>query len=268
MKPSSCLIAWALVVFCCTPAATDETIVEVLTVRNRPAADLVNVLQPFAGRDGVVTVSGDKLVVRATPAALAQMKQVLLDLDVAPRALWITVEQGIERSSSSRSAGVTGVVKPGSRSKTVVTGAFGGGSADETGSDVQRLQVLEGSRAFIRVGTAVPVPQAVIVPTEDGGAAIVAGTTYQNADTGFWVVPRLAGDTVTLEISTRRDTPAAGGAVDIQHVDTTVSGRLGEWLSIGGIGRSESSRRRRILGGSSQESNEDRTVMLKVEEAR
>jgi type II secretory pathway component GspD/PulD (secretin) len=261
------LIAWALVVFCCTLAATDETIVEVLTVRNRPAADLVNVLQPFAGRDGVVAVSGDKLVVRATPAALAQIKQVLRDLDVAPRALWITVEQGIERSSSSRSAEVTGVVKPGSRSKTVATGAFGGGSADEKGSDVQRLQVLEGSRAFIRVGTAVPVPQAVIVPTEDG-TAIVPGTAYQNADTGFWVVPRVAGDVVTLEISTRRDTPAAGGTIEIQHVDTTVSGRLGEWLSIGGIGRSESSRSRGILGGSSQESTEDRTVTLKVEEAR
>jgi hypothetical protein len=54
------------------------------------------------------------------------------------------------------------------------------------------------------------------------------------------VLPRLAGDTVTLEISPRRERldPRQGGVIDLGAALTTVRGRLGEWIPLGGVDES------------------------------
>lgn len=246
-------------------AWAEETVVEVIAVRNRPAEDLVGVLVPLAGPDGVVTAAGGRLVVKATPSALAQIKQVLNGLDVPPRALWITVKQSADRSAATTTAQASGSVTAGGRTRTVVTGAFARGAAQESGANTERLQVLEGSRAFIRTGRAVPVTRAQVAPA--GGAPAVVGTAYQEADTGFYVVPRVAGERVTLEISATADKLDDRGEVDFQRVETTVSGRLGEWLSVGAITRRRQGRSSGILSEDSARSAEERTVLLKVEEA-
>lgn len=242
----------------------DETVVEVIAVRNRPAESLVPVLLPLAGPDGVVTASGDRLIVRATPAALAAIQRVIRDLDVAPRALLITVQQRSERTASSATAQVSGT-RGGSR--TVATGVFAGGTSQGSGNDTQRLRILEGTRAFIRIGRAVPLTQTQVVPSA-GGAAVVQGTTYQEADTGFFVVARVSGEEVTLEISTTDDTIDDRGAMDVQRIRTTVSGRLGDWLTLGGLSRSRSERDSGVLSRGDARSAEERTVSLKVEEVR
>lgn len=251
-------IAWA-----------DDTVVEVLTVRNRPASDLVAVLEPLAGRDGSVAAMENRLVVRATPGALRRIKEVLGSLDVAPRSLWVTVRQNSVGAAETRTGAITAGVPAGGttvqvrpdgttvttteRSRTRVTGAFGAASASETGADVQRLQCLEGRPAFIRVGRALPVPQAV------------GGTTYAEADTGFWVLPRLAGDVVTLELSVAKDAFEASGAVGVRQTQTTVTGRLGEWLAVSGSSLTRDLAERGMASRDSARQSADWSVDLKVE---
>ena len=74
----------------------------------------------------------------------------------------------------------------------------------------QRVQVLEGSRAFIYTGQSTP---------------IFDGSVTRETASGFEAIPRLAGGGVVVEIAQRRDSP-----VQQQALSTTVSGRLGEWL--------------------------------------
>jgi len=59
---------------------------------------------------------------------------------------------------------------------------------------------------------------------------------YRDLGSGFTARPTLAGDTVTLEIGPRQETPLRDprGAVQVQRLSTTVSGRLGEWIPLGG----------------------------------
>jgi hypothetical protein len=283
------LSAFALCLLLSAPAAEAETRIEVLGVRNRLAEDLVPALAAIAGRDGVVTAASGKLVVRAAPAALAEIKRVLAELDVPQRSLWITVKQSLDRSQSAEGVSVAGqgYVTPGTQvvvpptietragvtlerhgsSRTVVSGGFAGSSADESSSDVQRLQALEGSRAFIRVGHARPVAQAGIV-TAGGQVAVVPGTAYQEADVGFWVVPRVAGDVVTIEVLATNDRLDARGGVELQEVQTTVRGRLGEWMSVGGVARSRAERSTGSASAERRQARDERTVQLKVEEVR
>jgi type II secretory pathway component GspD/PulD (secretin) len=260
--------ALVLALWAVAPCAADETVVEVLQVKNRPAESLVAELTPLAGPEGVVTASGARLIVKATPTALSQIRRVLAELDVAPRSLWITVRQaGATRSAERRSEVAGAVSSSGGRTRTVVTGAFAQQDGAGASDDVQRLRALEGMPAFIRVARSEPVPVGGVVQTPQG-PALVQGTAFQEAETGLYVLPRIAGQVVTLEVATSKDAFNARGGVDAQRLVTTVTGRLGEWLSLGGLSQSESAARSGPAGQESWSASDDRSVELMVEEAR
>ena len=91
---------------------------------------------------------------------------------------------------------------------------------------------------------------------------------YRDADTGFRVRPRVNGDRVTLEISTHRDLPADPNSqtFNVQRVDTVVSGRLGEWMEIGGLDQSRVQTDDGTLSRRSVNTSDARKVFLKVEQ--
>jgi len=88
------------------------------------------------------------------------------------------------------------------------------------------------------------------------------------ANSGFYATLRVSGDRVTLEIDTLRERlrNAQTGAVSGQHVSTVVSGRLGEWIEIGGITQSMEQEQGEVLGRSRDARRHDSRVMLKVDE--
>jgi hypothetical protein len=64
--------------------------------------------------------------------------------------------------------------------------------------------------------------------------AVVPGSTYPEAGPGFQVVLRLAGEVVILEILTEGERIDDRGSGDGTRARTTVSGRLGECIELGG----------------------------------
>ena len=124
----------------------------------------------------------------------------------------------------------------------------------------QMVQVMEGGRAFIQMGQSVPVPlrQAVLGPN---GVVVTESTVYRDLGQGFYAEPHLAGDRVTLEISPQNDTPGSygPGSANIQRLSTTVSGRLGEWIALGGMGQESSGRDRANSTLSTQDVRDNRT---------
>lgn len=125
---------------------------------------------------------------------------------------------------------------------------------------------------FIQVGRSLPIPLRQVTYGPQG--PIVADTIeYHDIGSGFYVEPRLAGDRVILEISQqsasiphrwRSGLPAA----QVQRLATTVSGRLGEWIPLGGSGQQMGSDQRGTLNLSTRELRESRAIWLKVEEVR
>jgi hypothetical protein len=56
--------------------------------------------------------------------------------------------------------------------------------------------------------------------------------------------------------------------VNVQSLVTTVSGRLGEWMEIGGVGQDAAGQQSVLLGRTSTASRDSRRVLIKVEEVR
>jgi hypothetical protein len=123
-----------------------------------------------------------------------------------------------------------------------------GGSARQSSTSAgdkvdQKLQVLEGSRAYIAAG------QSRLLRMPDG-------SVVQELVSGFEVVPHLAGSGVSLEIAQQRPD---------QRLVTTVQARLGEWVEIAGIGHAASRDDRGIASASGQRSSAARRVWVMVE---
>lgn len=269
--------------------ALAQTTVEVILLKYRQADQVIPVLQPLLGREASISNFQNQLVIRATPAELAQVKRVLAGIDTPPRRLLITVRQDADISGSRREAEVSGsignnnarVTVPGSGSREggnvvlrdgddrlrarVVDSSQAGGERT-----AQTVQVLEGYSAFIRAGESQPVRNRQVVRTMVNGQwvdRVVETTDYREATTGFNVRPRLQGEMVTLDIDPQRETfdEQRRGTVNVQRVSTTVSGRLGEWMDLGGISEERSNDSSGILSTRSVRSSDRRGVQVKVE---
>lgn len=278
------------------PAWGQNSALEVITLRFRTAEQVMPVLKPLLDKTGTMSGMQNQLIVRTTPANLADIKRVLETLDAVPRRLMITVRQDATIERDRTQADVTGRVTVGGAGVAVPdSGSARGGVVEvQRGADVlrgridntrsldadrntQSLQVLEGSSAFIRAGQSVPVPQRQIVRTIVNGQIVERvsnAVEYRDVMTGFYVLPRLAGDRVTLEISPQRDTLASPeqnlprGSINVQQAATTVSGRLGDWIEVGGVVQGVSNQQTMILGSTRETSSDNRRILLKVEEIR
>jgi type II secretory pathway component GspD/PulD (secretin) len=281
------MVLLALVVLAIPPSLAQETRIEVMAVRNRPAESLAQDLQRILGEAAVVTAASGRVIVNASPAVLARARDLLRELDTPARSLWISVRQDEVASGSYRAGGVSGQVTTGGvtagvpattetrRGNTVerttthteVRGAFAQGNQQSSDATLQQVRATEGMPAFISVGSALPVTQAVVAPGP-AGPTVSGGTSYVPVETGFYVTPLLAGDLVTLDLSATKERIRPEGVIDTRALQTTVSGRLGEWISLGEVLRSETARRSGLFAAAGLQSNEHASVLVRVDEIR
>jgi type II secretory pathway component GspD/PulD (secretin) len=272
----ACLLALALA------AQAQQQVLEVITLGYRQADEVIPLLRPLLAPGGTLTGTSNRLIVRTTAANLAELKQVLAVMDARPRQLVISVRQGSVGEAARGAASISGSVGVGSNAQVTVPAppgtrrdpgvvvqsersriegrALSSRSAQDS-SVTQTVQVLEGNSAFIRTGPSVPVTSAQINRTP-GGTQVTQSTDFVNADTGFYVTPRVSGDRVTLDISTARDrvrNPNTG-AVNIQRASTVVSGRLGEWIAVGGSSESAERTQSELLSQRRDSSSDERSI--------
>lgn len=239
--------------------------VEVIQLKYRNAEQVIPVLRPLIEPGGALTGMQYQLIVRASPANIADIRRVLASLDSMPRRLLISVRQDAENSSVARGASVAGTVSSGSGSSVNARVFDSRGNSDDR--VMQTVQVMEGGVAMIQMGQSIPVPARSVTRTVNG-VMVTDTTAYRDVGTGFQVVPQLSGDRVTLAINPQRDTPGPGGAVNVQRAATTVSGRLGEWIALGGSDSSDTRSGSGILSSSSAQRSDNRSIWVKVEELK
>ncbi len=283
-----------LALLCVAGAAFSQaTVLEVIPLRYRTAPEVIPIIQPMLAREGSVSGLQGQLIVRTTPANLEEVKRILASIDTAPRQLLITVRQDADIDRSRSSAEVSGsvggehgrvTIPPGSRDPRGGSVVIREGDnrvrahvvenrSVESDRNTQAVRVMEGREAFVRVGQSVPVRERQVRRVVINGQVVeqvVDGTQYRDVTTGFYVLPRLSGDRVTLDVSPQRETLSrqVPGAVNVQSVVTTVSGRLGEWMEIGGMGQDASGQQTVLIGRTTTAARDDRRVLIKVEEVR
>lgn len=243
------VVAFALACFACVTFA--QQALEIIPLRHRTAEQVLPALQPLLEPGATLSGSRGQLFLRASPANVAEIKRALEVIDRPLRRLQISVRLDDALDRERRSVEATGTI--GSRGARVGIGAEDSRSAAGERVD-QRLQVLEGGRAYIATGQTRPL-------------SVPGGTVIQDLASGFEVVPRVAGGQVILEIAQQRETAGAHpGSVQGQRVATTVTARLGEWVEIGGMASSAARDDRGIASASRARSAESSRVWVKVEE--
>jgi type II secretory pathway component GspD/PulD (secretin) len=275
-----------LLLFCLSFTLQASTELEIIDLKNRTADEIIPMIKPFAGAGGTVTGQGYKLIVKAQPANMAEIKKIVAQLDGASQQLIISVQQGGTRTESGSGAGISGHVNSGDVSARVPSQTPSRGGATIIGSNddskikariysnkknddttgIQRIRTLEGEAAFIQAGQAVPLPQRTV--TSDRYGTIVQDTIeYKNVTTGFYVIARVSGDNVSLHISPQQERLSRGGHghIDVSRADTTVRGRLGEWIDIGGVNQDSRSERSGTLSYSQNSISTTHNILLKVE---
>jgi len=263
---------------------------EVIPMQHRSADDVVQILQPLVAPGGTVTGMNNQLIIKTTPENMAELKRVLQSLDRSPRRLLISVRQnsagitqGQEQALSGKySAGdVTTEIKDPSRTREglVISAQDEKGNvvryrrqdsiADSNDQNSFRVQATEGYPAFINIGQSIPVPNRTTYVTPNG-VVVSDATEYVDATSGFYALPRLNGDQVTVLIAPTLSKSSTGGmpVFDVQNVETTATGRLGEWLEIGGINQGSTGTDRRLLSSSGRQGQLSNTIFIKVDELK
>ena len=261
---------------------------EVIPLQNRMVDDVIPIIRPLVAPGGTITGMNNQLIVKTTPSNLAEIKQILNRIDHAPRKLMITVKQNIGGNSHLREDSLTGEYV--SDNVQINTGHNHSNeglsiSAGDKNSNLQyrtlnstaraddrntfKVQALEGRPAFINQGQSIPVDSSTAYVTKHG-VVVNQSTDYYETRSGFYVLPRLNGNQVTLLVATDLSSVHTGShpTADVQGVETTVTGRLGQWMELGGIDQSFNHGTRQNFSSSSVRGQELSTVLIKVDEIK
>lgn len=240
---------------------------EIIELRHKTIDQVLPALLPLVEPGGTLTGMNNQLFLRASPRNRSDIKRVLAAIDTPTRRLIIRVSHNRESEGKSRGAEARGEVVLGSTRRSNVDARVWDTRSLRDEKSGQMVQTIEGGQAFIQVGQslAIPMRQVVVGP---GGAVVNEGVVYQDISRGFYAVPRLNGERVTLELSQQADSVAAQGrgSINTQRLSTTVSGRLGEWIEVGGSGRQSTGNQSGTLSLSTSDVRESRSIWLMVEE--
>lgn len=252
------LCAWG------TLASAQQTM-EVLVPQHRLTEDVLPVLQPMVEPGGSISAMSGKIIVRASPANIAQIRQALEAIDTAARSLLISVRQG--GGSREESSRIGADARVGVRNGDVdaqVRAQADARSRTESGRTVQTVQTVDNGQATIFLGTSMPVPATQIV-TGPGGTVVTRTQQYVSAGSGFTVLPRLVGDQVTLTIAPQAQRIQGRGTINGSGLSTTVRGRLGQWMPLGGVSQSRQVNGSGLLDSNSASTEADTSYWIRVD---
>ncbi len=270
------------------PAQAEQMQLEIIPLKHRMTSDIVPMLQPLVVEGGSVSGMNNQLIVRTTPQNMREILKVLNVLDRPLRSLKISVRFDTQGDHHGREHGVdghyqTGNVRvetrnPGSYSRNGQTVTVGGkrgevsyrnySTQSRTDDDnVYFVRTVESQPAWIRTGESVPVPERTVVLHPHGTDAYDS-VSYRDISSGFYVVPNLNGDRVTLMISPERSRADSYTNVKTQEAQMTVTGRLGQWLDLGGVTEQYDERSNEGLYQTRQYGSEQNRILVRVEEIR
>ena len=250
-------------------AAQDQ--IEIIELRNRPAEEVIPLVRPLLGPQDALTGTGYQLIIRAKPDTIREVRDLVRQLDQAQKNLLVTVSAGRAEDLRDREIGVSGRIETDRGSVTI-------GDAEEEGihgtlrEDTTRrlttqgssVRVLEGQSAFIRTGGEVPYVTSGVIVT--GHRVITSsGVEYRRVETGFYVTPRVSGDRVFLHIRPVQQELQPDQTIATQEAETTISGPVGEWITIGGVAQEQRRESSGTISRRWETRGRDDAISVKVE---
>ena len=249
-----------------------ETEFKIITLQHRFADDLLTIISPMVGPDGTATGMRNQLILRTSPERMREIEATVQQLDAARANRRITVNTNNNRQTQLDRAEASGKVKVGKvtigndRRARPNTGNIDivSRTSNTRHNSSQFLNVIDGERAFIRVGQIVPFTQEWVTITRRY-MQIDRTTDWHDVSTGFAVRPRTIGNQVELEITPRIAQLNNQGYIDFEALSTTLRVSLGEWVDIAGTMQNHDDVSRKILGFQNTSSQQNSGLTIKVD---
>ncbi|MGQ0441930.1 MAG: secretin N-terminal domain-containing protein [Methylophilaceae bacterium] len=253
-------------------SALAETEFKIITLQHRFAADLLPIIQPMVGEDGTATGIDNQLILRASAVRMLQIEQTITQLDIARINRKITVRTSHDTQSQQDLTEANANVRIGRatiNNNRRVPPNSGRIDIERNSSNIsqnsqQFIQVIDGERAFIRVGQIVPLTQEWVTITQRY-VQIDRITDWREISTGFAVRPHTIGNQIELEITPRIARLNHQGFIDFEELTTILRVSLGDWLDIGGVMLANDEVSRKILGLQRASGQYRSNLMVKVD---
>lgn len=207
----------------------------VYNLNQRPAADVAVQIQDLY-QEVNVTVIGQKIVARGEARLLDEIGQIIQQLDVATAQLRISVQTREDIGGKRGGGGVSVTQNNVSGNRNTVTINAQSKTTRSSGNRERSLIVQDGQSAQISAGQIRSLPFAA-----RGGRNPAVLMQLVETRSGFVVTPRMVSpQNIELSImSFEQDAPALPG-YDTEALMTIRQVQPGQWVSLGGVDRSES----------------------------
>ena len=255
-----------------------ETIIEVITLYNRPASEIQPLISPMLEDTDRVMADGSNLIVKTTPERLNEIKKFINNLDTRLNNLIITVIQSrhttAEELNAAARVNLNIPIDDLSKSSGRITGHYDKAKIQNANESTQTIRTLEGNSAYITVGKTYPIQNVQIYNSGYGYPAVSTSTEFIDATTGFAVTPRLteqhpiSGEQqVILDVSPWSDNVNVQGQIEFQNVQSTIKINLGQWVELGGIDEDGHSSANGNLATIRQTNQNRAHILVKVDKA-
>ncbi|MEQ1559965.1 MAG: hypothetical protein ABL933_13635 [Methyloglobulus sp.] len=246
-----------------------ESVVEVISVYNRPASEIQPLLLPMLEESDHIVANGDTLIVKTTPERLATITKLIGKLDSPLTNLQISVIQSQETTAEQLNAGVRfDVAVPWQRldhTKSRGDAYYNQSRGNNTNKNTQIIRTTDGATAYIKAGSVVPITNYQVYRDGYGYPYENRSTQLVEATTGFAVTPKLIGEQVNLEVSPWSDHYSGKGQFQTQSAETSIRVNLGEWVDLGGVAETGQSSNNGGLNYNQQFSQNNLHILVKVD---
>lgn len=232
-----------------------QTSLTLIDIHNTPPEQLLPLLEPLLLPGESARTFRNQLVVDASPGSLQRIRALLQEVDRPLRNLLIEVDDGLNTQTSEQGLETAGRIR--------VENGSTRGRADIHIRDQhsrqdsrlsQQLRAVEGYPAFVAM-----TQQQPVAVQGRYGERLVTQTHTQ----GFFVTARLQGSRVFLDISTSHGHPD-DARQQHRQTGTTVSGNLGDWITIAGLEQQSETSDSGLLSNSQQTLQQSGSVRLRV----
>ncbi len=195
---------------------------EIINLNHRPASEIIPIIKPLLAKDGALSGEQYVLFITTSPKNLRQLKSVISTLDADLRQLSIAIMQESEAIMKQYGFKISGVLPKKTTAKVY--------SNQRAANNLrqQQIQVTEGQWASIQTGISVPLVSRV----KNANGTITESIQYQTIVTRLKIKPQIIGNKVNLKIESSIGDKATSKT---QRLNTTVQGKLNEWIALGGI---------------------------------
>lgn len=231
------LLTLLLLLACLAAPARADQPLTLIPLQHMPAEELLPTLRQVLGEDGSVTAYNNQLILRASPGKVAEIQQLLKQLDVPLRTLLISVRTDSDMGSEQRGASVHGTIGSGrvqisndGDPRTGVRANVIQRSTTALGQGGQQVRAIEGQPALVGTQQNVPRRQQYV----DAWGRVVTTVEQEPVNNGFWVTARVQGNQALIEVRQQRGDIRSREDVRHAAIDTRLQAPLGEWVPLGG----------------------------------